>query len=465
MEPKIKYNISGLRGVVGKTFTPPVLMDNLIAFSRYLEKRGYHKGEKRRPKVFVGRDARASGEAASAYIIGLLNLLGIDVDFGGILPTPTILYTVKNGGYDGGVAITASHNPIEYNALKLAKFGGYFLFPVDVEEISSYIDMPVLNFPTYESIGTTKLISDAWQSHIDNALKNFDKDIIKKANLKVAVDFCNSTAKIVFPHLFDMLDVSYKSIFDSINGTFERVAEPNFETMQYLSKIMQKEKFDAGFVFDPDADRVAVLFEDGKVVSEEYTLALSYYHFCKNRAGGDLVVNLSTSSMVKWIAQRFGYNVYYSPVGEINVTMKMLEKKAVFGGEGNGGVIYFPVSNSRDTVVAVLFILELLAIEKCRLSTIAEQIPQMIMRKQKFETTGKFDSAKIEKIKYLFTDHGFNIQEINETDGIRLDFENGFCHIRSSNTEPVIRVIYEAQDKNIIEKIEDLIPDLKNICK
>ncbi|HQQ19730.1 MAG TPA: hypothetical protein PK520_06550, partial [Exilispira sp.] len=127
--------------------------------------------------------------------------------------------------------------------------------------------------------------------------------------------------------------------------------------------------------------------------------------------------------------------------------------------------IYFPVSNSRDTVVAVLFILELLAIEKCRLSTIAEQIPQMIMRKQKFETTGKFDSAKIEKIKYLFTDHGFNIQEINETDGIRLDFENGFCHIRSSNTEPVIRVIYEAQDKNIIEKIEDLIPDLKNICK
>jgi len=464
----LRYNISGLRGIVGKSLTPPVLYYNLVAFIKYLEKRSFEKGEKKRIKVFIGRDARNSGEAISVYILGLFNLFGIDVDFGGIIPTPTVLHEVKYGKYDGGIAITASHNPIQYNAIKLCKFGGYFLDQQDISEINRYIDEllqdeVIVNSTDFSNIGLTKLSSDAFENHINNAFSKFDIDLIKSKKLKVAVDFCNSTAINVFPTLFKRLNINYKAIFDKITGNFEREPEPNINTMKYLSQIMHSSDFDVGFVFDPDADRVAVIFEDGFIPSEEYTLALSYLHFCKNKGGGDCVVNLSTSSMVKYIAEKYGFNLYFAPVGEINVTNKMLKTKSIFGGEGNGGVIYFPVSNSRDTIVAVLFILELIAKEEKKISLIASEIPEFEMRKFKFERKRDFKLNVMQKLKDIFEKNSFNVVDFNDSDGIRFNFSSGFCHIRPSNTEPVIRIIMENSDKNLLNKMESLLPELQEV--
>ena len=464
----LRYNISGLRGIVGKSLTPPVLYYNLVAFIKYLEKRSFEKGEKKRIKVFIGRDARNSGEAISVYILGLFNLFGIDVDFGGIIPTPTVLHEVKYGKYDGGIAITASHNPIQYNAIKLCKFGGYFLDQQDISEINRYIDEllqdeVIVNYADFSNIGLTKLSSDAFENHINDAFSKFDIDLIKSKKLKVAVDFCNSTAINVFPTLFKRLNINYKAIFDKITGNFEREPEPNINTMKYLSQIMHSSDFDVGFVFDPDADRVAVIFEDGFIPSEEYTLALSYLHFCKNKGGGDCVVNLSTSSMVKYIAEKYGFNLYFAPVGEINVTNKMLKTKSIFGGEGNGGVIYFPVSNSRDTIVAVLFILELIAKEGKKISLIASEIPEFEMRKFKFERKRDFELNVMQKLKDIFEKNSFNVVDFNDSDGIRFNFSSGFCHIRPSNTEPVIRIIMENSDKNLLNKMESLLPELQEV--
>mgnify|MGYP001323064952 CR=1 FL=1 len=468
MEEKIlRYNISGIRGVVGDTLTPDVLYYNIAAFVKYLEKRSFLKGEKQKIKIFVGRDGRNSGEAISIYVLSLLNLMGVDVDFGGIIPTPTVLHEVKKGKYDGGIAITASHNPIQYNAIKLCKFGGYFLDQKDILELNGYIDELLngkdINFADYKNIGITRLSSDAFTNHIDEAISKFDVDLIKSKKFKVAVDFCNSTAANVFPPLFEKLNVSYKSIFDKITGYFEREPEPNSNTMKHLSNIMKDSDFDVGFVFDPDADRVAVLFEDGSIPSEEYTLALSYLHYCKNKGGGDCVVNLSTSSMVKYIADKYGHNVFFAPVGEINVTNAMLKNKAIFGGEGNGGVIYFPVSNSRDTIVAVLFILELIAKENKKISSIAEFLPKYRMRKYKFEKTKDFDIAKAEELKNIFEKNSFKVIDFNTSDGIRFNFSCGFCHIRPSNTEPVIRIILENSDEKLLEIMELLIPEMQKI--
>jgi len=462
----LRYNISGLRGIVGNTLNPEVLYYNLVAFIRYLEKRSFSKGEKKRIRVFIGRDARNSGEAISVYILGLLNLFGIDVDFGGIIPTPTVLHEVKYGKYDGGIAITASHNPIQYNAIKLCKFGGYFLDQQDISEMNKYIDdllddENIVKPADFNSIGITKLSSNAFENHINDAIAKFDIDLIKNRRLKVAVDFCNSTAINVFPPLFETLNINYKAIYDKITGNFEREPEPNINTMKYLSEIMRNSDFDVGFVFDPDADRVAVIFEDGFVPSEEYTLALSYLHFCKNKGGGDCVVNLSTSSMVKYIAEKFGFNVYFAPVGEINVTNKMLKTKSVFGGEGNGGVIYLPVSNSRDTIVAVLFILELISKEDKKISQIASEIPRFEMRKFKFERKKDFEVNIKEKLKDIFERNSFEIIDFNDSDGIRFDFSSGFCHIRPSNTEPVIRIIMENSDKSLLNKMESLLPEFQ----
>ncbi len=464
----LRYNISGLRGIVGKSLTPKVLYYNLVAFIKYLEKRSFEKGEKKRIKVFIGRDARNSGEAISVYILGLFNLFGIDVDFGGIIPTPTVLHEVKHRKYDGGIAITASHNPIQYNAIKLCKFGGYFLDQQDISEINRYIDEllqdeVIVNSADFSNIGLTKLSSDAFENHINDAFSKFDIDLIKNKKLKVAVDFCNSTAINVFPTLFKRLNINYKAIFDKITGNFEREPEPNINTMKYLSQIMHSSDFDVGFVFDPDADRVAVIFEDGFIPSEEYTLALSYLHFCKNKGGGDCVVNLSTSSMVKYIAEKYGFNLYFAPVGEINVTNKMLKTKSIFGGEGNGGVIYFPVSNSRDTIVAVLFILELIAKEGKKISLIASEIPEFEMRKFKFERKRDFELNVMQKLKDIFEKNSFNVVDFNDSDGIRFNFSSGFCHIRPSNTEPVIRIIMENSDKNLLNKMESLLPELQEV--
>lgn len=462
-----RYNVSGLRGVIGQNFNPLTLYYNILGFVKYLEKRCYEKGEKKKIKVFIGRDARSSGEPISAYIIGLLNLFGVDVDFGGIIPTPTVLHEVKQGKYDGGIAITASHNPIKFNAIKLCKYGGFFLDPYDISELNKYIDQIIEKEEKYSceynNLGSMKFSSEAVENHINSALKSFDLNLIKERKFNVAVDFCNSTAANIFPKLFEKLDVNYQAIFENITGNFEREPEPNIDTMKYLARLMQNKKFDVGFVFDPDADRVAVLFDDGTIPSEEYTLALSYLHYCKNKGGGDCSVNLSTSSMVKYIADKYNFNIHFTPVGEINVSMNMLENKCNFGGEGNGGVIYFPVSKSRDTVVAVLFILELMASEGKTISEIAKEIPFYEMKKYKFNKTKDFDSSTIESLQIIFNSNFDKIQNINKDDGVRFDFDFGFCHIRPSNTEPVIRVIFESKDRLILSKFESFLGKLEKL--
>ena len=429
----LKVSVSGVRGIVGDSLTPPVIIEYVSAFADFIKQYGNH--------IAVARDTRPTGELVNRLVIGTLQACGLNVTDYGILPTPVLIYAVREKKFAGGVIITASHNPLQWNALKFIKKDGYFLNAQDVNTLILKREKKVFDYVSYQKIGVPENNENSFiPEYIDDLLCHFDVDSIKQRGLKVGYDPVNATGAFVTPSLIARLNCNLYGINEDTSIGFARGAEPIAENLGGLSELVKGKKLDIGFAHDPDGDRLALVDEQGNPIGEEYTLALAAYSAYKYRnLKSDMVVNLSTSLMTGEIAKQYGKKAHAAGVGEINVTEKMIEIKSELGGEGNGGVIYPAFNSCRDSFVSMLFILELLALEKKPLSEIIKNLPYFVMVKEKF--SGEFHQleAVYQKLKEAFSGCIFD-----EQDGLKILGNDFWLHIRKSNTEPVVRIIAES---------------------
>lgn len=430
--PTLKISISGVRGIIGDGLDIRTVVDYTAAFSCLFPKKA---------KVLVARDTRLTGDTIANSVISTLMASGINVIDIGITPTPTALYMVEKLKAHGGIMVSASHNPIEWNALKLIGKGGKFLDEKSVQELNKLYDKKSSRFVKALETGTYQKIEDAIEQHIKRIIRFIDVDKIKKRNFKVACDYVNGTGLFATPKLLKALGVKEISINKEHTGKFAHVAEPSASSMKSLSELAKKNKVDIGFTQDPDADRLAIVLNDGTIVSEEYTLALCAKYLW-SVGKGNAAVNLSTSRMIDDLAKEKGYSVDRTKIGEINVSSHVVKNRLYFGGEGNGGIIVPAVSPGRDSLLGIALILELMAKENKTIKEIVAEIPKYEIVKEKLEVAKIDENSFLKNIKSKFTK-----SKITSIDGIKVDLENGWLHVRSSNTEPIVRIIAEAKTK------------------
>jgi phosphomannomutase len=374
----------------------------------------------------------------AAYCSSIMNAMGVTVIDTGIVPTPTVLFGVRKNSLAGGIIITASHNPVEWNALKFVKKGGVFTGEADLAEIKGYLGQPVKE-ALYNKIGESYLDDQISDAHIEAVLKHIDRDAIAAKNFSVVLDPVNSAGSLIGQWLLIKLGCKVKVVNGEMTGRFERGTEPTPQNLTHLGPIVREAGADIGFAQDPDADRLVLIDETGKVLSEELTLALAVEAVLSKKKG-DVVINMSTSRVNEEIAKRHGCKTYRTKVGEANVVEGIEAHKAVIGGEGNGGVIYPAINIGRDSLVGIGLVLELMAKRGKKLSELVAELPKMEMRKEKFEVKG--DLAKL----LPAVRAAFPGAEVNDLDGLRFDFPDRWVHVRASNTEPVVRIIGEGSD-------------------
>ena len=444
----LKTSISGIRGIIGDSLNPQVLINYTSAFSSILK-----DGD-----ILIGRDSRPSGLMIRHLIQGVLNASGRNVTDLGIIPTPVVLFGVANGNYAGGIIITASHNTAEWNALKFVNSKGKFLSPDEYKKLMQIYEKNQYKYCDYNQIGNNYNNKDIPDDHIEKILKYIRIDIVKMLNFKVAIDTVNGASG---PHIIKFLKKLGCEVFD-INseptGKFSHPPEPTPVNLTGLSKFIKDKKVDIGFAIDPDGDRLVVADELGNILSEELTLALCVKHFLENYEKSNIVINTSTSRIIEDLAENYKCKVYRVPTGEINVTEKMEKINARIGGEGNGGVILPELNKCRDSLVGIALILEMLSIEKSPISEIVKKFPEYIFIKEKisYHNDNDIPEDKINKIKLIFSG-----QNIDTQDGIRVAFKDKWVLLRKSNTEPIIRIFAEAKSKNdaydLINKIKKII--------
>jgi len=465
--PLIK-SISGIRGTIGgqagDNLTPP----DLLAFVRGFVQVIKSKSVKEKPLIVVGRDGRISGPALQQFINSTLLLLGVDVLDLALATTPTIAMAVINNEADGGIIISASHNPQEWNALKLLNNEGEYINAEENEELIHFSKELNLSYPGVNDLGELKVVNDALESHIEaiKALKLVNRDAIAKKNFKVVVDGINSVGALAVPELLKSLGVeNIVLINEKINGEFAHNPEPLDEHLEQIKARVIKDKADLGIVVDPDVDRLAFIDEKGQMFGEEYTLVaiadyvLSNYCACFHQKIS--VSNLSSSRALKDITEAKGGSYYATAVGELNVVQKMKETGAAIGGEGNGGVIYPELHYGRDALVGIALFLSFLAQERESVSQIKQRYPQYEMIKDRIEIDKDLDlKILLNKVK----EH-YQGEKISDTDGIKVDWEDSWFHLRASNTEPIIRIYSEAKTKEKAEKkvkgVKDFLADIK----
>ena len=445
--PTLKISISGIRGIIGDGLDIRRVVDYTAAFSCLFPKKA---------KVLVARDTRLTGDTIANSVISTLMASGINVIDIGITPTPTALYMVEKLKAHGGIMVSASHNPIEWNALKLIGKGGKFLDEKSVQELNKLYDKKSSRFVKALETGTYQKIEDAIEQHIKRIIRFIDVDKIKKRNFKVACDYVNGTGLFATPKLLKALGVKEISINKEHTGKFSHVAEPSANSMKSLSELAKKNKVDIGFTQDPDADRLAIVLNDGTIVSEEYTLALCAKYLW-SVGKGNAAVNLSTSRMIDDLAKEKGYSVDRTKIGEINVSSHVVKNRLYFGGEGNGGIIVPAVSPGRDSLLGIALILELMAKENKTIKEIVAEIPKYEIVKEKLEVAKIDENLFLKNIKSKFPK-----SKITSIDGIKVDLENGWLHVRSSNTEPIVRIIAEAKTK---KEAKELIKTATDIIK
>ncbi len=443
----IKATISGLRAIVGDGLDIKTVVEYTEAYACMLPNKA---------KILVGRDTRLTGKIFANTVISTLIASGVDVFDCGIITTPTALYNVEHLKLHGAIIVTASHNPIEWNALKFVGKNGKFFSQTEVDTLLKNYAKKSSRYTTALKIGKYTKYTDATQNHIKRIERFIDAAKIKKSKFKVACDYVNGTGLVSTPALLKMLGASVVAINAENKGTFAHSAEPNPSTMKPLTNLVKKEGCDIGFIQDPDADRLAIVCEDGTILSEEYTLALcAKYLFMEGK--GDVAVNLSTSRMIDDIAAEHKSKVLRTRIGEINVSTAILENKLYFGGEGNGGIIVPSVTPGRDSLLGISLILNLMAKTKKTISELASEIPKYFIEKDKIEVE-KIDE---ELLKSKLTEQ-FSDMVIHTIDGIKCVFENKWVHIRSSNTEPIVRIIAEAKTK---KEAKALIDNVKSLIK
>ena len=426
---KLITSISGIRGIYGKTLTDPIASKYVHSFSD-IQASG---------TILLAQDSRPHGKYLYEKISQTLRALGRDVISCGIIPTPTAQYIIKEKKLAGGVVITASHNPIEWNGLKFFDDDGCFLNPKKMEQLLSKDPGPMANDTTGHMIES----EDAYQHHIDNVLNLacIDIDTIKAKNFKVVVDTVNGAAYKALPELLEKLNCDIVKIHCDNDGTFPRGTEPIPSHLEDLSKAVTANNADIGFATDPDADRLAIVDNHGNPIGEESTLVIALESYLKYYQDSQKVVtNLSTSMAVDVIAHKYNSTVQRSSVGEINVVEKMKELNSSIGGEGNGGVILEESHLGRDSLVASALVLNHLAQSNLPFNEILEDIPSFIMIKDKINLQNDVD---FNHIKSLFQNDDVSFIQ---TDGLKIVWNNKWVHIRKSNTEPIIRIISEAAD-------------------
>ena len=435
-------SISGIRGTIGGRAGEGLSPLDVVKFTSAYAAFILSSKNSASNTIVVGRDARISGEMVNKLVVGTLLGMGMDVVDIGLATTPTTELAVTMEQAAGGIILTASHNPKQWNALKLLNEKGEFLNAKEGETILKLAEAEDFTFSEVDQIGKLTVKDDYTQKHIESvlALDLVDVEAIKAANFKVAIDCVNSVGGIAIPALLDALGVkTVEKLYCEPNGQFPHNPEPLPEHLTEISTLMKSGKFDVGFVVDPDVDRLAIIAEDGSMFGEEYTL-VAIADYILRHTPGNTVSNMSSTRALRDITQKYNCNYEASAVGEVNVVTKMKETNAVFGGEGNGGVIYPASHYGRDALVGIAFFLTHLAKEKKTVSELRKTYPTYFMSKNKIELTPQIDvDGVLAVIKGSYKQY-----EINDIDGVKIDFPQGWVHLRKSNTEPIIRIYSEA---------------------
>ena len=444
-------SISGIRGTIGgpigNGLTPIDIVKFTYAYCAALKQR-LPKGEGGRYKVVVGRDARISGEMVEQLVCGSLVGCGVDVVKCGLASTPTTELAVKFAGADGGIIITASHNPRQWNALKLLNSEGEFLSALQGKEILEIAESGEFDFSEVDALGKISA-HDFTDEHIDSvlALEEVDAEAVRSAGFKVVLDPVNSVGAIIMPRLLERLGVECICLNSTVDGNFAHNPEPLPANLKQLSEEVVRSGADLGISVDPDVDRLAFICENGEPFVEEYTLvSVADYLLERAHKRGEknlcTVSNLSSSRALRDVTEKYSGTYYAAAVGEVNVTTKMHEVGALIGGEGNGGVIYPESHYGRDAMTGVALFLSNLAHKKMKVSEYKATLPEYHIAKNKIELS---DSALIDKILSSLKEH-YKDEKINTIDGVKIDFEasRSWVHLRRSNTEPIIRIYAEA---------------------
>ncbi|MBK8349888.1 MAG: phosphoglucosamine mutase [Saprospiraceae bacterium] len=449
-------SISGIRGTIGgkpgTNLTPVDVVECAAGLAIWLKRRNGN------PKVVVGRDGRLSGSIVSQLAVNTLLSMGLDVVDVGLSTTPTVEMMVPHLRAGAGIIFTASHNPKEWNALKFLTQTGEFISAADGQEIIDIIDQGQLDFASVDNLGNYTLYEGAIGFHIDEILKyrHLNLQAIKDAHFHVVVDCINSTGAISLPPLLDALGVSYHLLNDSNFGHFAHNPEPLPKHLEQLSSTVQSQKADLGISVDPDVDRLAFVCEDGSMFGEEYTL-VAVADYILSREKGNTVSNLSSTRALSDITIKHGGYYSASAVGEVNVVNEMKRTTAIIGGEGNGGIIVPDLHYGRDALAGVAIFLSLLAEKKMSMTDLKATYPSYEIIKDKIDLSHEFNLDEIFKnIKATFKD-----EKLNEVDGLKIDFTEGWVHMRKSNTEAIVRIYCEAADvdtaQSLIKKIKDII--------
>ena len=446
----LKIGISGVRGITGKALTNAVALEFGQTFGTFSNC----------GKVAIARDTRTSGDMLkNAVVAGLLSS-GCKVIDLGIVPTPTALFYVRKHKVDGGVMITASHNSGEWNGFKFIEPDGTFLSELRLEKFFDiYYKKEFRNVP-WDAINHISKDPNAVELHIKEVLKNLDVKAIRKKRFKIGVDYVNGTGCVITPRFLSELGCKVFGLNDNPNGIFNHEPEPLPENLKALCRLVKQKRLNIGFAQDPDADRLAVVSDKGAAIGEELTLALSVKFILSYRKKGPVVTNLSASQVLNYITKGFKVKLIRAKVGESNVVREMKQRNAVIGGEGNGGVIFPKINYGRDSLVGMGLILEYLAKSNQKISQLVDGLPRFEMIKGKFKCPLSKTTDVLNTLRYVYKN-----EDIDVTDGLKVIWPDRWVHVRSSNTEPIIRIIAEAETKKeandlyskVVEKINEVI--------
>jgi phosphomannomutase len=436
------FSVAGARGIVGQGITADVVMRLSLAFCSKLPS----------GCVVVGRDTRPSGESLKSAVVAAVTATGRECVDLGIATTPTVEILVQKLGAVGGIIITASHNPVEWNALKFLDSRGVFISKPTGEAVYDAYVNEQFRFCDARSTGKVTRYHQAVRDHIDAimGLQAIDVDLIRRRSFRVVVDAINGAGSVIAPDVLRELGAKVVAMNCKTDGDFYRDPEPRAENVGDLAEKVRSEHADLGFALDPDADRLALVDNAGTPISEEYTLALAVDQILGLEKKGPVVTNVSTSALVDWVADRHGVDVVRTPVGEAHVVDAMFREDAAIGGEGNGGVIYPALHPGRDGILGMALILQLLASRKVSLAQQISRYPAFYMAKTKMEWEGEFS---VERISGLIK--GLEPAKIDTQDGVKAVFDDGWFHVRVSNTEGVVRILAESMSPERTDALLD----------
>lgn len=448
----LMVSVSGIRGIVGDGLDPHTIVKYTSAYADFI-------GE---GKIVIGRDARSSGMMVNDLVTGTLLAKGIDVINIGICPTPTVQFAVKEINTNGGIAISASHNPNEWNALKLLNSTGQFMTPDENKRMLNMLSSELNSFKTWDKLGKITHYNEGISNHVNAVLnmKHIDLQSIRSRKFKVLADCVNGAGAYVIPDLLKKFGCEVVEFNCEKTGVFPRLPEPIPENLLDTMNAVIDAKVDLGIVVDPDVDRLVLITNEGEPFGEENTITQAV-KFILSKEKGNVVVNLSTTRAVDDVANEFGCETFRSSVGEANVVIKMKETNAIIGGEGSGGVIYPALHYGRDALVGIGLILQSLTNFNGTISELKNTLPRYSIRKRKITIT---DTNSEEIIKTLIGKYAN--RRIDTQDGLKIDFQDHWVHFRKSNTEPIIRIITEADTDNEAERlVNNYVSEVEAIIK